>query len=76
MKKLLVLGCTCLSLFSFAVFNISWTTTCGTSQSASFPDNYTQDQVKTYMQYNNYYQCGVYVPKSNIVVIDLNPTTN
>jgi hypothetical protein len=72
MKKLLVLSCTGLSLMSFALFNVSWTSTCGTSQSASFPDNYTVDQIKTYMQYNNYYNCGVYVPKSNIVLIDLN----
>lgn len=73
MKKLLILSCTCLFLLSFAVFHVTWTTTCGTSQSADFPDNYSVDQVKTYMQYNNYYECGVYVPKSNIILIDLNP---
>ncbi len=71
-KKILTLGCLCLSMLSFAVFHVTWNTTCGSTQSADFPDNYSAEQVKTYMQYNNYYQCGVYVPKSNIVLIDLN----
>ncbi len=58
-KKLVLMALTCFSVFAYAEKIVTWTSTCGVKHSTTYPDSWTETQIKNDIKNINETQCGV-----------------